>query len=252
MTPRMVVRHFGPGYEHRWLRLLRVLDYTAREHCREWTLDVQRVEPPAALSSPLGRQGHVWNTVKLDSWVETVESAPNGEQLALFDADLAILRPLDVIWTRTFDLAYTGKPKGSRFPLNGGVIFLRVSEAVRRFLRAWRDRNRFYLEHPQELQVWDCNYGGLNQTALGMLIRENVSAGLHVEQLPCLEWNCEDEHWARFDPAVTRIVHYKSNLQRALWKLGPTPDGAKPLRLLWHALEKDAMRAESTRTEVPA
>jgi len=245
VTPRIVARYFGPGLESRWLRLARVLAYTASRHCATWTLDLASVRPREAnLSSPFGQDGHVWNTHKLDEWCETVEAAPDGEPLALLDADLAIVRPLDEVWDRSFDIAYTVKPKGSRFPLNGGVLFLRVSPGVRRFMQAWRDLNRFYLEHPQEFEVWRHEYGGVNQTALGIILREGRVPDVQIERLPCVEWNCEDEHWARFDAARTRIVHFKGNLHKALFmRCRPEPEW-RHLMYLWRGLEAEAMRAE--------
>jgi len=245
VTPRIVVRHFGPGPESRWLRLARVLAYTVRQHCPTWTLDLESLTPRERdLSSPLGLQGHVWNTHKLELWCETVRAAADGEQLALFDADLAILQPLETIWDRPFDFAYTVKPKGARFPLNGGVVFLRVNDHTRGFMKAWRDLNRHYLEHYRDLEVWRHAYGGVNQTALGVLLHDDHSPYMKIERLPCLEWNCEDEHWARFDAARTRIVHYKGDLHRAIFmRCKPAPEW-RHLVSRWRGLEAEAMRAE--------
>jgi hypothetical protein len=226
------------------LRLARVLAYTARRHCPTWTLDLESVQPRETdLASPFGLQGHVWNTHKLELWADAVQAAPDGAAIALLDADLAILQPMDDIWDRPFDFAYTCKPKGSRFPLNGGVVFLRVSVETRALMNTWRALNRFYLEHPKELEVWRHLYGGLNQTALGMLLRESYP-DLLIMRLPCLDWNCEDEHWARFDAARTRIVHFKGDLHRALFlRCKPAPEW-RQLVSLWRGLETEAMRAE--------
>lgn len=242
MTPRIVVRYFGPGKQDQWLRMVRVLTWTAQHHVPSWRLDIASVPPDTSMSSPLGVQGNVSNTQKLDLWTAIVEAAPDGDRLLLLDADTVLTAPLDPIWEGPFfDVAYTVKPKGSRFPLNGGVVFLVVSDKTRAFMRAWRDKNRFFLENPMEYQVWRAFYGGLNQTALGVLFRQ-TRPDLTVWRLPCLEWNCEDEHWAIYTPTVTRIVHYKSALQRAIFVEGTTPDGAKPLVELWRTCEKQAMR----------
>lgn len=227
--------------------MVRVLAYTANVHALDWVHDIAAVQVDETLSSPLGVQGNVWNTHKLELWTALVEDAEDGAQLLLLDADTAIVQRLDAVWDEPFDLAYTVKPKGARFPLNGGVIFLRVSDGTRRFMRRWRDLNRFFLEHPLEYQVWSAFYGGLNQTALGVLFRQGdpATTGLTIQQLPCLEWNCEDEHWARFDPTVTRIVHFKSGLQKAVFREAATPAGAQPLVALWDQLERQAMHAIS-------
>lgn len=254
----MVVRYFGPGRESQWLRLVRVLAYSAQGTIKDWEHDIVSVEPDESIQSPLGRPGNVWNTQKLDLWANECDHAADGARLLFLDADTAIVRPLDDIWDRDFDVAYTVKPKASRYPLNGGVLFVRNSERVCTFMAAWRVLNRFFLTNPGEYGVWGPAFGGINQAALGVLLEkrshpeaqrvlrllgiDHACDGLQVVKLPCLEWNCEDDHWAAYEPARTRIVHFKSQLQMAIFEKGVTPDGAKPLKDLWRGLEKSAMR----------
>lgn len=260
--PRIIVRYFSTTPNDIWARFVRVLASTAREQCPDWTLDIETV-PPTDLTSPLGAQGHVHNTRKLDAWVAAVDEAADGERLLLLDADIAILRPLDPIWAQAFDLAYTVKPVTARTPFNGGVVFLRVSPSTRLFLRMWSRANRFLLDHPKHLDVWSPAFVGLNQSSLGLLLSSagatwRASAdwpsdlagyrhGLSLLRVPCLEWNCEDEHWEAFDPAVTRVLHLKGALHQAILRRphGPVPRG---LVDLWRTLEQQAMRGEERDT----
>ncbi len=249
-SPRIVVRYFGPGSKSEWLRMVRVLTFTARQHCPGWALDVQQV-PPSPLASPLGLASAVHNTQKLDEWDAAVQRAAPGDRLLLLDADMAILRPLDPAWEADFDLAYTVKPKESRMPFNAGAIFVRVSPATRTFIAAWAAENRKMFDDPAHHQVWRPCYGGLNQAALGALLHRGGHKGLNVRRLACLEWNCEDEHWGQFDPKVTRVLHVKGELQRAVFARCSTSPETKPLVALWRSLEADAMDDE-TRTPPPA
>lgn len=230
---RVIVRYFGVST---WDRLAMVLEASLRRHCAHWVIDLQRFDPPMIGASPLGLNQNVCNTQKLDEWVRTVEALPDGEDVLLLDADTVVLRPLDDVWRMPFDLAYTGKPVGARYPLNAGVIFLRVSARTKRFLTAWMVENRRFFQDPREHQVWRPNYGGMNQSAFGALLHADIRHSLCVARLPCAEWNVEDEHWDTFDPAVARILHVKSELRETI--LRGTPAGEyRALARLWLDLE---------------
>lgn len=237
MTPRLLAVHFGDGHDQQWPRLARVLAYTAAQHCAHWSREIRLVTPPP-LTSALGIDSHVHNTQKMEAWAAAVQAAPDGVGVLLMDADMMIVRPLDDVWTEDFDFGYT--TKASRFPFNSGVVFVRVSPAVRAFFEVWRAENRRMLGDRVHHQVWRAKYGGINQAALGFALESNLAAGLRVRTLPCTEWNCEDSSWASFDPAVTRIVHVKSMLRRIIFNLSAPNPRLRPLVQLWRQLERDA------------
>jgi hypothetical protein len=251
--PRIVVRYFDASPTGKWSRMVRVLASSVLRHATDWALDVQTM-PPSDLYSPRGVQGEVHNTRKLDAWTEAVAAATDGSCLLLIDADTLLVRDIDGIWDEPFDLAYTTKPKGHRFPFNGGVIFLRVSDRTRGFFRKWQQANALFMRDQEQYNVWRGAHGGINQSALGMLLSpnqppkldpfKNATDGLTIRRLPCLEWNCEDEHWDRFDPSVTRIVHVKGALNRAMF---PRPDapvavtpGMRVLMKIWREAEEES------------
>lgn len=243
-SPRLVVRYFGPGRDKMWDRLTHVLAYTARQQLPSWRLDIAAIEPiDGTVYSPRGVQGYVWNTHKLDAWTAIVDAAEDGEPILLLDADTVILRPLDDVWAHPFDVAYTVKPETAALPFNGGVVFVRATAAAREFMGLWRAKNRLFLENPQEFDVWR-NFGGLNQASLGAVLRQKQHHAA-IKKLPCLEWNCEDEHWGQFETGVTRILHVKSHLQRAIFQMVKPEDGERPLVALWRQLEVHAMKDES-------
>ena len=244
MTPRLEACAFQTGSDPAgmWARLVRVLAFSAARQCPGWDRQIQTITPPR-MQSALGIPSHVHNTQKMEHWYQTVAAAPDGADLLLIDADTMILRPLDDIWDRDFDLAYTVKE--SRFPFNSGVVFLRVSPAVRAFASRWRDENRKMLGDARHHQVWRKRFGGINQAALGRLLDAGDHQGLTLAKLPCLEWNCEDSSWAAYDPAVTRIAHLKGALRRAVFLRPHTRPEAqlKPLVDRW--LELDGLAAKA-------
>lgn len=237
MKPVLVACYFGDGYEGLWPRMARVLAYTAAQHCPGWDV---RVDPitPAPLRSAIGVESLVWNTQKMEHWAAAVEALPDGARVLLIDADTFIVRPLDDVWDEPFDFGYTTKV--SRFPFNSGVVFLRVTPAVRAFMRVWRAENLRMLGDRLHHQEWRAKFGGINQAALGYALTTHLTDGLRMRQLPCAEWNCEDTCWRSFNPAVTRIVHVKSLLRRFIFNMGPPAPHLRALKRYWLALETAA------------
>ncbi len=243
-APRLIACSFPGGRDATgrssaaiWPRLAHVLAYTAAQHCPEWDVQIRTVTPPA-MTSALGVSSHVHNTQKMDLWFDAVAAAADGDRLLLIDADTVILRSLDDVWAEPFDFGYTIKP--SRFPFNSGVVFLRISPAVRFFMLTWRNENRRMLKDPHHHQTWRRQYGGINQAALGSVLKQGKASKLTVRALPCVEWNCEDSSWPQFDPAVTRILHIKSALRRAVFNILPSP-ALTPLVKRWRDLEQQAL-----------
>jgi hypothetical protein len=242
VTPRLEACCFNGGNDGKWTRLARVLALSASQHCASWDVQIRTVVPPR-LQSALGIPSHVHNTQKMEHWHRIVTEAPDGACVLLIDADTMILRPLDDVWAQEFDLGYTTKE--SRFPFNSGVVFVRVSDRVRAFVTSWRDENRRMLGDARHHQVWRKQYGGINQAALGCLLAKQAQFGLSLAKLPCLEWNCEDSHWAKFDPEVTRIVHIKGALRRAAFlrpQVRPLNE-LEPLVTRWRDLDDQACRS---------
>jgi hypothetical protein len=221
-----------------WERMATVLRKSARRQCPGWELDIAQGER-LDLNSPLGLDHNVYNTLKLNAWRKAVESAKTGERMMLADVDVAILQPLDDVWDQSFDVAITNKPAGSRMPFNAGIVFLRVSPAVKTFMGRWADENWRMFQDPSFHQVWRPYYGGINQAALGYLMRQGGHDGLNLQRLPCAEWNLEDEHWSQFDPERTRIVHYKTELRRALFDKRAAVEAWQPLIQAWKAIESE-------------
>lgn len=244
MTPRLESCYFAHDRDQTFDRLAHVLRITAEQHCAGWSIRVDRLAS-RQLERPGASPVHVANTEKLDVWHRLVTEAPDGEQILFLDTDTAIFRALDDVWDRPFDMAYTTKT-GSMFPFNAGVLFVRVSDPVRAFFQAWVDENRKMLHDQTYHTRWRRLYGGMNQAALGALLKR--PRAITLLELPCAEWNCEESAWATFDPARTRILHLKGMLRRAVFGryLRNVGDVVRPAAA-WRALEQAAV-ATAVRT----
>lgn len=220
--------------------LARVLEHTARRWAPGWDVEVRKVAP-SALQKQLG-QAAADNSWKLELWCRAVEESPEGGRVLLIDSDTFVTGPLDDLWEVPFDLAYTVRPEGWRFPINGGVVAVRASEGTRRFMREWLAEDRRMLVNSERRAPWRKKYGGHNQASFGCTLEAGTGAalGLELAALPCAVWNCEDATWAAFKPEATRIVHVKSALRMAAFRLAGCPPRLRPLLDLWHAAEKES------------
>lgn len=240
--PILAASYFGTGAAgDQYGRLARVLDYTARVHCPDWTIRVERLKAPPFYTSAIGVHSHVTNSQKLEWWRSVVVDAEDGDRVLLIDADMMITRPLGDVWDRPFDLAYTIRTEG-RLPLNGGVVFLRVSPATRRFVDRWFAHNQRFLANANDHRAWRMKYAGINQASFGYMLEKERDPAVALERLTCEEWNAENTTWSKFDPAFTRIVHLKSGLRRALFGM-PEKREWRPLIAIWHELEARAKAA---------
>lgn len=244
-APRLEACYFGDQATGagEWLRLARVLAHTATMHCPDWQVAVRQIHP-RPVNAPIGGANSRTNAQKLEYWTALVLAAPIGTRLVLLDADMFLVGLLDPIWDLSFDVAYTIRPAGVPWPLNGGFIALRVSLAVQAFFHAWRGWNRRLLTHPDEYQRWRQKYAGMNQAAFGALLESlGDGAGVTIVTLPCSIWNCEDFSWAAFDPAETRVVHVKGALRLAVFGQAPPPAPLAGLAQRWHALDREVGHA---------
>jgi hypothetical protein len=217
-------------------RLAAVLAHTARVHCPAWDVTVREIQPPTARAAT-GSTSHAANHHKLIEWAHAVRDAQDGQRLVLVDADTFITGPLDPLWDLPFDFAYTTR-EAARYPLNAGVIAVRVGPAVRRWMEAWLAVDAAFLRDAADGFPWRQRYGGQNQASLGATLESGLidDLGLTVAALPCREWNCEDSAWAEFDPTLTKIVHVKSALRMDAFDKHRSPH-TRQLAVMWKALD---------------
>jgi len=230
--PRTLISCWFDGDARHYGRLARVLEFSARMHCHGW--DVRVVEMP----SPAGVGAYVANTAKLDWWAARILEMPDVSECLLVDSDAVILRGLDDVWDREFDVAYTARPSGSRLPLNAGVVFVRATSAGKGFVAGWAAENRAMMADQERHAPWRRAFGGINQAALGRVL--SGDHGARVLSLPCAEWNCEDSTWGAFDESVTRIVHVKGRLRLAALGMAPALPRLRRLVGVWRRVERES------------
>lgn len=224
-------------------RLAAVLGYTARRHCPDWAINVERLDgitfkSAAKTSNP----SHEWNTQKLEFWNRQIQAAPDGARILLIDGDTYVAKSLDDVWSIDFDLAYTIRNGGgTALPFNGGVVFVRVCPSTRAFMQKWWETNLRFLGDPDAHRRWRLKYAGINQASFGFML-ERVQHGLDIHKLRCAEWNlCE---WDAFDHESARIVHVKSGLRRAVFSLRPASwvhPKVRDLARVWMRIEKEML-----------
>lgn len=258
MTPPRLEACYFPNVDaHRnevYRRLALVLDYSARRHNPEWSINVERLDhledPP--YRSALGNPSHEWNTRKLAFWRLRTLEAPDGARLLLVDGDLLVTAPLDDVWAEDFELAYTIRDGGSRLPFNGGVVAVRASEATRGFLDRWLEVNCRFLRSKAEHDNWRRKYAGINQASFGYLLEKGTGLS-KVAQLRCSEWNlCE---WERHPPDRARIIHIKSSLRTRLFnppQRGGALRNARQIIERWLVEEKEAEKWRKRQAARPA
>ncbi len=238
MKPRLEACYFGDGECGEWPRLATVLRHTAARHCPDWAPHIVALPPPPRTLDVFAPDMNRNNTWKLDYWCSRIEHAEDGARVLLMDTDMVILRPLDAVWQQPFDVAYTTRP--AEYPFNAGVVFVRVSEVSRAFVRLWRDENRRMFADRAYHRPWRRKYGGMNQAALGCVLESAQRQTLSILPLSCAEWNSEDASWPAFDPAVCRVLHVKSALRRTIFGSGPPLRELQHLARLWGDLERAA------------
>jgi hypothetical protein len=237
--PRLYSVYFG---EDRYVRLAKVLKYTAGRHCRGWNVDVAHVDP-TTLRAASQNISHANNSWKLEFWRDAVLSSPDGARLLLVDSDTFVNAPLDPLWGIPFDLAYTGRDQ-CNFPLNAGVIAVRVNPRTRAAMSTWFERDRAFLADFGLHSPWRKAYGGINQASFGSLLEGGAFAALGVDvvRVPCREWNAENTCWNRpnFNLAAARIVHVKSALRLAVFGESVPNQNMRATVNLWRTLERQA------------
>ena len=166
------------------------------------------------------------NDLKIEHWARFVEQCADGEQVALMDCDTLVLRPLDDAYATDFDIAYTVRT--GKVPFNSGVVFLRVNDKARRFMRQWATENHAIVKKGSQALSIIAEYAGPNQRAMKTMLDRcaSTATGIKIRALPCTIWNCEQESYAKFNPDKTAVLHVKSWLREMLLYDAPKDKGS--------------------------
>lgn len=228
MVKRIVSNYVGAQYAD----LAKVLSLSAIQHCPSWEQDICRMPDEDGSRSP-------WemHQDRLVRYRAAIAQSGEGDGLLLIDADTLIVRSLNRIWAREFDVAYTvHRYADCAWPVNTGVLFVRASPRVVAFFDAWIAASRAIGtdESTEAFRAASKQYGAPDQQAFWETLQSQRQS-VRAIAVPCREWNCADAEWEHFTP-MTRIVHIKGVLRTAI--RGRRPSGRRarfvaPLVDLW-------------------
>jgi len=154
------------------------------------------------------------NSVKLEKWVEELRLCDDGDCIALMDCDMLVLSDFFDIFDENFDIGYT-KRTNSKWPLNGGVLFIKKNIWSLMFMNTLLKVNNAMLEDVNFNREWQRKYGGINQAALGHMIEGNMI--FNIKAFPCAVYNACGEDLPNFDENKTKILHIKGKLRQAIF-----------------------------------
>ena len=239
---RIVTVAFDYSGADMYSRLLRVYEYSVRQHMPDATFEVVRIKAPDGENNR--QRSFVSNTWKLREWVRVLYEADPADEIVFTDCDMMAIGDVSDAFGYDFDVAYTRRR--AKLPLNGGVVFARPTDKAIAFFKLWDEWNDRFYHDPVTHRPWRMTYGGMNQAALGKILCE-VDYDATVIALPCEIYNAIDSDWGDLTDDC-RMIHCKSNLRRSIFgrtpnaKLRKFSDETMALAQQWHALEREAMQ----------
>jgi hypothetical protein len=202
-----------------WEQYRRAFEKSAVTNLRDCDIDIICPDIPPARTDC--KYSYTANNLKLKLWVKAVLAS--DVPVVLIDIDTVILKDLWDIFHKDFDIAVTERPGKAWF--NGGVVFVKPTEAAKRDLAVWLefdsqlynsriinpgDRKPSKLKEIQDSTEHD----GQNQPSFVHLYNKGLFKS-KVIKLPSSLYNNCDQVWAKFTKA-TRIVHVKGKLRQRL------------------------------------
>jgi len=248
--------NYPPEYKLADYELLcRVFEASCKKYCPDAKFIDIKCDPPILPNGDKHALNFLYNTIKLEKWVELLEST--DENVILADCDMLAIRHFseDMIFNEVFDVGYTvrtetrhriddntreywGEQKIHRMPMNGGIMFVKPTEEAREFFRKYLEVNQYLYDNPHIHKKWNLKYAGMNQAAFGCLF-EDGEYKAKVKEFPCLKWNAVDTDWAKIDMADTYFVHIKSRLRRLLLGLNRPYGNYKSAMTRWYEIAKE-------------
>lgn len=218
-----------------YTRMVRVWEYSATKNGGADAVDVIRIEKPPEHDAPLFNANHA----KLEVWRDYVRE--HDDDVVLMDADTIVLRSLRPAFAeRSFDVAFTTRGRHGRYTINGGVVFVRNTEAAKSVLDTWYDADTLLHEDRALHQKYRSKYGGMNQASYGYMMDHHPPG--KIIELPCEMWN-QVEWWARNHPNPA-VIHIKSQLRAAVFSKRPTAGIRHTMQKAvkaWRTLETDML-----------
>lgn len=220
-------------------RMAKVWQLTAAEHASITPATLHRVTSEdrelnvvaARRRKPCPKR-FIDNARKTKYHCELVSNAADGDMLILTDVDMMFVDEMAPLFNSGMDLICTVRPEGAKYPLNTGVVGVRVSDRTRGFYGLWLANAINLLGDANEDRT--ARYGGINQAAFVKTLQENPSL-IEAAEVPCDVWNCEYETHSSYGPQ-TRAIHIIGNLRRSIFgSERPQSSQVAELRRRWLA-----------------
>lgn len=219
-------------------RMARVLAASAAENSPATPLEIHRITGADSelTARPDCKRTWIDNARKAKHHNRIIQQAEDGAVLGMLDSDCMVLGDLSEISDMEFDIAYTERPPGSKWRINTGVYFVRVSAAVREYCQLWFEKAREMLGNRGLHDEWKSKYGGIHQSAFGWMI-ERSGISRNLLSLPCETWNCVNGCYTKAEnPKVVHLMRYSMRK----WCFGECrPPGENERRLAerWQAYD---------------
>jgi hypothetical protein len=155
------------------------------------------------------------NSVKLKMWVDSVRNCNDGDCVALMDSDMLVIHDFFDVFDNDFDIGYTVRTR-SKWPINGGVIFVKVNDKSREFMNLFLSVNNRMLQDTEFHKIWQSRYAGINQAAFGYMLEYPIPINVKIKPFPCRIYNACGEDLP-IDEDITKIIHIKGKLRQAIF-----------------------------------
>ncbi|MFW6074460.1 MAG: putative nucleotide-diphospho-sugar transferase [Chloroflexota bacterium] len=214
---------------NRYERLTRVWAKSIEVNCPAAEVTILKIDPPKQTKRKIGLSSN-WH--KFKRWVDFARDQRDGENVILMDTDMIVLNDLRPAFNEDFDIGLTVRTKAN-WKYNGGVVFVKISDATREFLRQWGEIDERMYRDEKFHAPYSKKYKGQNQSSLGYMVEHNES--LKIREFPCAIWNACNEDWIYIDDN-TKVIHLKSNLRLSC--LGEVTGAPSKMRRAFNEFKK--------------
>lgn len=224
-------------YRPDYAKLLEVFEKSIRRHMPRVEIRSVKVDPPNHLGAV--KIPFLSNTYKLQIWAREIEQAvADGVEVCLADCDMLCTGDCRSVFDRDFDIAYTARDDHTNIPVNGGILFVKPTDASVRFFRKWAEIDDMMYKDWAFHQNWRVKYAGMNQASFGYLLEKSAEVpGVKLIDLPTTTYNAVNTDWARLHSG-TVFIHVKSQLRKMVLKNEPPVGDLRPAMEAWYA-ERD-------------
>jgi len=170
------------------------------------------------------------NSAKLAIWSRHMETTTKPVIFA--DCDMLCVGSAHHAFDPDFDIAFTKIQQKHRFPMNGGIIMARPTQAARDFFALWLEVNDRMFADPNFHCRWKSTYGGMNQAAFGYLYDKHEIPGV-LHEYSTRIWNAITCDWQHLTDE-TVFIHFKSKLRNLVLTDRPPTGVYAAAMKLWY------------------